>query len=212
MMPTGRGLYAITPTDLTPDQICAQVESAVLADIGLVQFRDKSGDDEQRLATARRLAAICRGGGAPLIINDDVELAAASGADGVHLGRDDASTPEARARLGSSAIIGVSCYNDLALARQAAADGADYVAFGSFFPSPTKPQAVRATPELLTQAKRELKLPLVAIGGITPENAGTLIQAGADWLAVISGLFAATDLPLAAQAYLNSFSSQEPRP
>jgi thiamine-phosphate pyrophosphorylase len=133
-----------------------------------------------------------------LIINDDVELAGNCGAHGVHLGKDDADLRSARSLLGSGAIIGVSCYNDLSLARQAAGLGADYVAFGRFFPSQTKPGAIQASPDLIRQARQELSLPIAAIGGITPDNAGQLIDAGADMLAVVTGIFATADVQRAA--------------
>ncbi|MAT65105.1 MAG: hypothetical protein CMN57_05635 [Gammaproteobacteria bacterium] len=135
-------------------------------------------------------------------------MAAAAGAHGVHLGRDDAAVTAARERLGPRAIIGVSCYNELDRARQAARLGADYVAFGRFFPSRTKPQAVQAEPALLTAARRELGLPLVAIGGITPENGGLLLAAGADMLAVIHGVFGAADIEAAARGYTALFSNR----
>jgi thiamine-phosphate pyrophosphorylase len=137
----------------------------------------------------------------PLIINDDVELAVHCGAAGVHLGRDDADLATARARLGTGAIIGVSCYADLERAREAAAAGADYLAFGRFFPSQTKPEAVPADPALLAAARRELDLPLCAIGGITPANAAPLLEAGADLLAVIQGLFGQPDVRAAAARF-----------
>jgi thiamine-phosphate pyrophosphorylase len=143
------------------------------------------------------------------VVNDDVELAVAAGADGVHLGLDDAEIAHARQHLGDRRLIGVSCYNRLDLARQAVGAGADYVAFGSFFCSPTKPLAVAAGPDLLVQARRELALPVVAIGGISPENGGALVTAGADMLAVISAVFAATDITAAARAFAPCFNRAE---
>ncbi len=141
----------------------------------------------------------------PLIINDDVELAATVGAAGVHLGRDDGDPVAARTRLGPDAIIGVSCYDRLDLAQAATRAGASYCAFGSFFHSSVKPNAVRATPDLLSRARRHIPVPLVAIGGITPQNAGLLIAAGADLLAVITGVFAAPNITAAAQAFSHLF-------
>jgi thiamine-phosphate pyrophosphorylase len=140
----------------------------------------------------------------PLIVNDDVELAAGIGAAGVHLGEDDADIAAARSRLGNGAIIGVSCYDSLERARDLAAAGADYLAFGAFFPSPTKPQARRATPDLL-RAARAFGKPLVAIGGITPDNAADLIAAGADFVAVVSGVFGQPDVTDAARRYASLF-------
>jgi len=203
-----RGLYAITAGDtVTTLGLTEQVARAIAGGARVIQYRDKSGDPIKRLAEATALCSLCRTHGVPLLINDDVELAARVGAAGVHLGRDDADVAEARARLGSDAIIGVSCYNQFELAEHAAAAGADYVAFGSFFPSPTKPQAVPADPALLQRARSELHLPAVAIGGITPENGRALIAAGAAMLAVISGVFGATDIQAAARRYADLFES-----
>ncbi len=151
------------------------------------------------------LLAICRRFGVPMIVNDDVELAATIGADGVHLGEHDGDVGAARTRLGPSAIIGVSCYDSLDRARQLAGAGADYLAFGAFFPSPTKPLARPAGTDLLRDAK-VLGLPLVAIGGITPDNAQPLIEAGADFVAAISGVFANADPCAAARRYANLFT------
>lgn len=206
-----RGLYAITPDRATGP--CAHpglaltelVRQAIQGGARIVQYRDKSADRELRRTEASALVDLCRTAGIALIVNDDVELAAQVAADGVHLGRDDADPSAARQRLGPQAIIGVSCYDRLDLALAAERAGASYVAFGSFFPSPTKPAAMRPEPGLLTEARRALGLPLVAIGGITPQNAGALIAAGADLIAVITGLFAAPDIAAAAQAYSRVF-------
>ncbi len=172
----------------------------------MLQYRDKSGDAGRRLREAQELAALCRAFAVPLIINDDVELARASSAAGVHVGEDDEAIGDARAALGSGAIIGVSCYDSLRRAQDAAAEGADYVAFGAFFPSTTKPGARHATPDLLRDA-RGLDLPLVAIGGITHENGGSLIAAGADYLAIVSGVFGASDIRAAARRYVELFGT-----
>ena len=155
------------------------------------------------------LLACVRAFGAILIVNDDSTLAQEVGADGVHLGRGDESVEKARNRLGSDRIIGVSCYNDLERARAAQAAGADYVAFGSFFPSSTKPAAVRASMSLLRDAKAELNLPVVAIGGINIVNAETLIEAGVDCLALISGLFQSSEVEKETRAYLQLFTQSE---
>ena len=191
---TGRGVYAIT--DGPRVDLLAAVAAAVAGGARVVQYRDKTSDRARRLEEARALTALCAAHDVPLIVNDDIELAAAARAHGVHLGADDVAIATARARLGASAIIGVSCYASYARARQLAADGADYLAFGAFHRSPTKPDAPIASPQLLHDA-RALGLPLVAIGGITPDNAPPLIAAGADFLAVISSVFGANDIEAA---------------
>lgn len=192
------GLYAITDAQFKGEALAAQVELAIQGGARVIQYRDKSDDIAQRLAESEAILSVCQQHQVPLLINDDVELAAHIEAHGVHLGREDGTLQHARERLGDTAIIGVSCYNDLALARQAQASGADYVAFGRFFASGSKPKAVQAELELLRQARLELRCPLVAIGGITPDNGSQLIQAGADMLAVIRGVFAADDVTRAA--------------
>ena len=187
------GLYAITDAGLKGDGIARQVERAIRGGARVIQYRDKSADARLRLAEAEAILGVCRAHRVPLLINDDVELAAAVAADGVHIGREDAALAAARQRLGDQAIIGVSCYNRFELAQRAIAGGADYVAFGRFFASDSKPEAVAADMKLLQRAQNELACPIVAIGGITPDNGARLIQAGADMLAVIRGVFAADD-------------------
>lgn len=183
-----RGLYAITQTEgKTIAQVLAEVEAALQGGAVVVQYRDKQPLDAAQLA--RELLAVCHAYHVPLLINDSVELAAEIGADGVHLGRDDGDIAAARTALGSRAIIGVSCYNDLDRAIRAESADADYVAFGRFFPSGSKPLAAPADTATLSLAKQTLRLPIVAIGGILPDNAGQLLAAGADLLAVIGGLF-----------------------
>ena len=206
-----RGLYAITP-DLPPaaparddQRLIEAVALAIGGGARLVQYRAKGLTPGRRRTQAAALVELCAAAAVPLIINDDVELALAVGAAGVHLGRDDGDPAAARARLGADALIGVSCYDSLGLALAAAAAGADYCAFGSFFPSTVKPAAVRPAPDLLTRARARLTVPLVAIGGITPQNGGLLIAAGADLLAVITGVFAAPDIAAAARAYSQLF-------
>ncbi len=202
-----RGLYVITDSDLiAPGRLSSCVLAAILGGARIIQYRDKSRGADKRLWEARELGELCRAREVPMIVNDDVELAAAAGAAGVHLGKDDASVATARMRLGKQALIGVSCYNRLDLALEAAAQGADYVAFGSFFSSPTKRDAVRADIELLRRARSSLSLPIVAIGGITPGNGDALLAAGADCLAVISGVFGHTDVKAAARAYARLFA------
>ncbi|HET6632119.1 MAG TPA: thiamine phosphate synthase [Rhodanobacteraceae bacterium] len=204
-----RGLYAIT--DGPRPDLLAACEQALAGGARVLQYRDKTRDAARRLSEARDLAELCARRGAPLIINDDVALAAAAGASGVHLGEHDVDVASARALLGPGAIIGVSCYDDLDRARALAAAGADYLAFGAFFPSPTKPTARHATPDLLRRG-RALGRPLVAIGGITPDNGAGLIAAGADCLAVISAVFAAPDVRVAAQQFAALFpAATEPQ-
>lgn len=197
-----RGLYAITDArETTPETIARTVEQALRGGAAIIQFRDKSCDHPRRLRTAQALRELTHQHHALLIINDDAALAATCNADGVHIGQHDTELREARAQLGPQAIIGISCYNRFELAQQAAASGADYVAFGRFYPSKTKPDAVPASPDLLHQAKQELDIPVVAIGGITVDNAAPLIEAGADMLAVVDGLFDQADIRAAAEQY-----------
>lgn len=193
------GVYALTPACADTARLLAMVEAALKGGAAAVQYREKSGDAALRFEQASELLPLCRQYGTPLIINDDLRLADLADADGVHLGREDAGLGEARIILGPKKIVGVSCYQSLELAREAQARGADYVAFGSFYASSTKPQADRAPLQLLRDAAG-LKLPVVAIGGITAENAPELIAAGADAIAVISALFEAPDIEAAARA------------
>ncbi len=197
-----RGVYAIT--NGPRHDLAGAVDAALSGGAVVVQYRDKSPDHGRRRAEAHALNESCSRRNVPLIINDDIELAADIGAAGVHLGEDDADIAAARDRLGANAIIGVSCYDSLDRAHAAAKSGADYLAFGSFFASPTKPSARHATVELLRAAK-PIGLPLVAIGGITPENAPSLLDAGADFLAVISGIFATSHVEQATRRYANLF-------
>jgi thiamine-phosphate pyrophosphorylase len=184
----------------------AQVRAALNGGASVVQYRSKSQDAALLHEQASELLELCHAFDAPLIINDSLRLADLCDADGLHLGREDGSLRQARVVLGAEKVIGISCYNKLELAVQAEAEGADYVAFGSFFPSHTKPGAVAAPLELLRQAKVRLHVPIVAIGGITVDNAPSLIEAGADAVAVISGLFDAPDIEYAAQQYSQLFS------
>lgn len=199
-----RGLYAITPDERDTARLLARVRAVVDAGACWLQYRNKTADDRLRREQASALLPLCRAAGVPLIVNDDWRLAAAIGADGAHLGADDGELGEARAALGSDALLGASCYDSLERARDAVTRGANYVAFGAFFPSPTKPHARRACPTLL-QASAALGVPRVAIGGITPDNGRALVAAGADLLAVISGVFDAPDPAAAARAYRRCF-------
>ncbi len=202
-----KGLYGITDRRLMPDtgRLLKAVQAALHGGMNILQYRDKHLPYEQQLEQAGLLKQLCRQHGALFIINDNVGLALEAGADGVHLGRQDQDINTARERLGSQAIIGCSCYNRLELARQSCLEGADYVAFGRFFPSNTKPDAVQARPELLDQARPELDCPLCVIGGITTDNAPHLISRGADMVAVIQGLFAAPDIELQANRFSRMF-------
>jgi thiamine-phosphate pyrophosphorylase len=202
------GLYALTPETADTEQLLTQVEAALTGGVAAVQYRDKSGDVARRHEQASELVALCRQFGVPLIINDDLRLADLCDAAGVHLGRDDGSLREARIILGKGKLIGASCYQELARAQAAQDAGADYVAFGSFFPSPTKPAAARADVPLLHEAARTLRLPIVAIGGITVANAPPLLDAGADSLAVLSALFDAPDIRAAAHAFNRLFVTE----
>ncbi len=195
------GLYAITPDCADGGVLLHGVRAALAGGAGVLQYRNKAADAALRLRQARALRALTREFSVPLIINDDAALAAEVGADGVHLGEGDGSLRAARALLGADKIIGVSCYNRASLAREAATAGADYVAFGAFYPSTIKPGAVRAEAALLREVRAELPLPIVAIGGITAANGAELISAGADALAVISALFGAADIGSAAQEF-----------
>lgn len=200
------GLYAITDASINDPEITIQcVKQALAGGARCIQFRDKSDNHEQRLQTSIALRELTKQANALFIINDNVELAKAVKADGVHLGQDDTELGKAREQLGQDSLIGISCYNQFELAKKAADQGADYVAFGSFFSSPTKPNAVKADIQLLQRAKRELVIPIVAIGGITIENAGSLVEAGADMLAVIDGLFGQTDIEATARQFCLMF-------
>jgi thiamine-phosphate pyrophosphorylase len=203
-----KGLYAITPESADTAALLEQVKQVLRGGAQLIQYRSKSENVALKHEQATELRALCRAFHVPLIINDDMRLAALIDADGVHLGETDPSLKEARINLGPDKIIGVSCYQDLDRALQFAEQGADYVAFGSFYPSSTKPQARPCPLSLLTQAKAKLQIPVVAIGGITPDNAPDLILAGADAVAVISALFEAADIELAAHIFTSLFATK----
>jgi thiamine-phosphate pyrophosphorylase len=196
-----RGLYAITPDIADTAELARRVEQALKSGVALLQYRNKAISKDKRLLQARELAPLARGYGVPFIVNDDVDIALAVGANGAHLGQDDGDLAAARAKL-SGKIVGTSCYADLDKAKAAVRAGADYVAFGSVFPSPTKPHAVRAP---LSLFGHDLGVPLCAIGGITLENAPQLVAAGASLLAVISDLFEAPDIAARAAQYRRLF-------
>jgi thiamine-phosphate pyrophosphorylase len=195
------GLYAITPDEPDTAELLRKVRLALLGGAHVLQYRNKVAAEGLRLEQARALRVLTHEFSVPLIINDNVMLTQQADADGVHLGGEDGSVAAARALLGSKRLIGVSCYNRLALAHEALRQGADYVAFGSFFASAVKPDAVVATPDLLQQARREIEVPVVAIGGITALNGTQLLKAGANALAVISAVFGAADIQGAARQF-----------
>ena len=196
-----QGLYAITPDSADTASLARKVEEVLKAGVAMLQYRNKMLSKDKRLLQAKELAPLARGYGVPFIVNDDVDVALAVGANGAHLGGEDGDLAAARSKL-PGRILGASCYDSLAKANDAIHAGANYVAFGSVFPSPTKPGAVRAP---LTLFGNELGVPLCAIGGITLENAPALVAAGASLLAVISDLFEAPDIAGRAAAYRQLF-------
>ncbi len=204
------GLYALTPDLADTTRLLKQVEQALDGGARLIQYRNKAAGTELRRKQAPALKSLCQRYGARLIINDDLALALAIDADGVHLGREDGDLETCRTALGPTRLLGLSCYADLARARQARHIGADYIALGSVFASTTKPAAVRSPLTLLREARDASGLPVCAIGGITLDNAPQLIDAGADLLAVISDLFGAPDIRARARAYTSLFTKRAP--
>lgn len=204
MTSLARGLYVITDTELLAGRLLPAVEAALQGGAIAVQYRDKTADNPRRLEEAIALRMLCRRHHIPLLINDDVELCVAVGADGVHLGQTDGSLWQARQRLGPDAIIGATCHDSLTLAAAAVDNGASYIAFGTIFPSSTKPTAAAASLDTLTVA-RKWGLPVVAIGGITADNAAPVIAAGADCVAVISDLWRAADITAHARSLSSLF-------
>ena len=202
------GLYAITPDEPRTDILVRKVGQALRGGASAVQYRNKTAAPELRLKQARALAALCRAAGAAFIVNDDLELALELGADGAHLGADDGDLAEARRRLGEAKLLGASCYNRIELAEAAAQAGVDYLAFGSVFNSGTKPGAVRAPLAIFAEARRGFDLPLVAIGGITLQNAPQVFAAGADAVAVISAVFDAADVAASAAGFTRLHQQQ----
>ena len=199
------GLYAITPDLCDTDVLCGKVDAALAGGASVVQYRNKTAAPALRREQASRLLALCNAHRVPLIVNDDLALALEIGADGVHLGKDDGAVAPARTQLGGTRLLGVSCYDSVERGVAAVALGADYVAFGSVYPSRVKPDAVRAGMEVFTAARQHLSVPIVAIGGITLQNADELVAAKVDAVAVISALFDAPDVRKAAQSFTALF-------
>lgn len=201
------GLYGLTDAQLMPTDslMLEQVEAALRGGMRLLQYRDKSDNTERRLRQALALQDLCRQYHCPLLINDDVALARSSGADGVHLGQQDGSIAAAREILGRHALIGQTCHGCIELAHKAIHEGADHVAFGAFFPSHTKPDATPAPLGLLQAAQAQLNAPVVAIGGISVDNAAQVIDAGADLVAVVHALFAVEDIQQQAERFTQQF-------
>lgn len=202
------GLYAITRETDNTAELLLDVAAVLRGGASVVQYRDKSGDIARQHEQASELLSLCRQFSVPLIINDSLRLADLVGADGVHIGRDDGAIREARLILGADKIIGVSCYQSIELAVKAQTAGANYVAFGSFFLSLTKPDAALAEMALLQQATHQIHIPIVAIGGITLDNADSLINAGADAIAVISALFESEDVAATARQFADLFLAE----
>jgi len=200
----------VTPDEPDIGSLTRKVRKALAGGARILQYRNKSANAAVRREQGTALLALCREARIPFVINDDLDLARAIRADGLHLGRDDVSIAAARAQLGGDKLVGVSCYDRLELALAAREAGADYVAFGSAFPSSTKPEATRAPLSLYREARARLDLPIVAIGGITTENAHNVIEAGADAVAVISALFDSPDIEAAARSFSRLFDKKNP--
>jgi thiamine-phosphate pyrophosphorylase len=196
-----QGLYLVTPNWDDTAHLVACTERALGAGGAMVQYRHKDASDELRREQGAALLALCRRYSRPLIINDHVALCLTLGADGVHVGGTDMSVAAARAALGPGKIVGASCYGDLALARAAEQAGADYCAFGGFYPSPVKKYTFTTAPDLLLRARAELGVPLVVIGGMTPDNAAPLVERGADMVAAITSVYLASDPAVAVRAF-----------
>jgi len=203
-----KGLYGITPDSTDTEDLIQRARQALVGGMQVLQYRNKIADSALRLLQARALRSLCREFGVTFIVNDDAQLVATVDADGVHLGATDGEVKAARALLGRDKLIGVSCYNQLALSQEAAVAGADYVAFGAFYSSSVKPNAAVATLDLLREARATLKLPIVAIGGIEAANGAALVTAGANALAVISAVFGAADIKQAAQDLTKLFGKE----
>lgn len=202
-----RGIYLITEHDKLGFEQLVAITALVLPGISALQYRNKIADRSRRHAEATVLQQLCRNHGVPFIMNDDPDLALELGADGVHLGQEDGNCRDARLRIGTDRLIGSSCYNQLERAEEAVQQGADYIAFGAMFPTSSKKTTVAATTGLIREAKQRYTVPIVAIGGITPQNCVPVIEAGADLLAVISSVYLAPD-PLQAIGTFNQLMTR----
>jgi len=200
-----RGLYVITDPVLCKSNLNDMVEQAILGGAEIIQYRNKNTDRQQQYNEAKALKTLCQQHDKIFIVNDNIDLAIEADADGVHLGQTDANIQDARQRLGSNKIIGITCHSDIEAAKAAQRQSADYVAFGRFYPSKTKPSAPPAKIDILQQAKAQIQIPIVAIGGISVENAPTLLKAGADMLAVINAIFAQDNIQQAARKFTELF-------
>jgi len=204
-----KGLYAITSPNLSGDDLMAQTQKAIISGIGILQYRNKTADLAQQEYEANILSTLCKKNNVIFIINDNIELALAVNADGVHLGQSDQNIEYARQQLGGNKIIGVTCNNKIDYALTAQQQGADYVAFGRFFNSTTKPTAPLADLSLLQQAKKVITLPIVAIGGITHQLAPLVLNEGVDMIAVIQGIFSEKDIPTAVQKFVQIINTPQ---
>ncbi len=204
-LPAG-GIYAITAASDSEERLLRDAESCLANGVSMLQYRDKSRNYHDRLKLASTLCRLCDRYGKPLIINDDLELALESMAAGIHLGKEDLDALPIARLASHEMLVGVSCYDSLQRARDAIAAGADYVAFGSVFESSTKRSANRCSLDLLHTARAEFSVPIVAIGGITPENGREVLHAGAHFLAVISGIFGQSDIAVAVHRYASLFT------
>ena len=201
------GLYAVTPNGYSTDLLCKQVEAAIQGGAKLVQYRNKTADANLQLRQASALLALCRSYQVPFVINDHLDLCAQIDADGLHLGATDCDLGAARRLLGDDKIIGASCYNQLELALKAEQAGASYVAFGACFSSETKPYALQTPLSIFTEAKRKMAIPIVGIGGISLENAASVLQAGADAIAVVGALFNTSDIKETSKQFTHLFNT-----
>jgi len=200
-----KGLYAITPDSADLNTLIQKTQLAIEGGAFMVQYRSKILNRDVKMQQCAAILRICREYDIPCIVNDDVEMCRVLEADGVHLGENDDNIAEVRRILGEDSIIGSSCYDQLNRAKQAQKEGASYVAFGAVFPTPTKPNAPRATLELLREAKSEIQIPIVAIGGITMNNAHDVIETGIDAIAVITSLYESNSIKETAETFSQMF-------
>jgi len=200
-----KGLYAITPDSADLNTLIQKTKSAIEGGAFMVQYRSKIQDRDVKMQQCAAILRLCREYEIPCIVNDDVDMCRILEADGVHLGEKDDNIAEVRHILGEDAIIGSSCYDQLDRAKSAQKEGASYVAFGAMFPTSTKPNAPRATLALLKEAKREIQIPIVAIGGITVNNAHDVIKTGIDAIAVINSLYEAKSIKETAETFVKMF-------